>query len=167
MEGHAIAILAQTILAQDVFSLLFSIPCKMLLHAAQGMAHGAGSRWLAPGVARAETTRGEMVQGNPTDKERSLSVTFQTRSGRRAVCGRPPHLRHTSKPPVQVAADAVGEIERLKAAIAALGEQKALYEAEVAEAATVDAPPVAPQVTNFRNGSLRWCWKATLCAQPQ
>ena len=37
----------------------------------------------------------------------------------------PPPLRHTSKPPEQVAADAVGEIERLKAAIAALGDSTA------------------------------------------
>ena len=37
----------------------------------------------------------------------------------------PPLLRHTSKPPEQVAADAVGEIERLKAAIAALGDSTA------------------------------------------
>ena len=39
--------------------------------------------------------------------------------------GGPPPLRHTSKPPEQVAADVVGEIERLKAAIPALGDSGA------------------------------------------
>ena len=53
-----------------------------------------------------------MVQGNPTDKERSLSFTFLT--------GAP-----KSKPPEQVAADVVGEIERLKAAIAAFRDSTA------------------------------------------
>ena len=52
------------------------------------MAPSAGSRWLVPGVARAETTFCAMVQGNPTVQERSVSFTFQTQSGWRAVCRR-------------------------------------------------------------------------------
>ena len=76
-----------------------------------------------PGIARAETTFCEMVQGNATVQERSF-VTFQTQSGWRAAFV-PPPLRHTSKPPEQVAAGAVGEIERSKAAIEALGDSTA------------------------------------------
>ena len=38
----------------------------------------------------------------------------------------PPLLRQVSKPPEKVAADAIGEIQRLQAAIAALGDSTAL-----------------------------------------
>ena len=51
-------------------------------------------------------------RGSPTVKERSLSVTCQTGPAGRQSAGAPPPLRHTSKPPEQVAADAVGEIDR-------------------------------------------------------
>ena len=105
------------------------------------MAHSAGSRWLAPGVARAENTLCEMVQGNPTVQERNPlrhipdPVRLEGQSA-----GVPPPLRHTSKPPEQVAADVVGEIERLKAAIAALGDSTAHANPRVAQARALVRP---------------------------
>ena len=130
----------------------FCIPCQSLLHAAQGMA-SAGSRRLAPSIAGAETTFCEMVQGNATVQERSF-VQFQTHSGWRAAS-----RRATTSSSHEQASRASGhqcgwEIERLKAAIEALGDSTAhvnpLKEALRFAQARVSVRPVEERVESCK-----------------
>ena len=70
-----------------------------------------------------------------------------------SVCA-PPHLRHATKPPEKAAADAVEEIERLKAAISALGESsmlsKPLREALRAAQVRASVPPIQERVDSCK-----------------
>ena len=54
-------------------------------------------------------------------RQPAIPQSFQGQS-----VGTPPPLRQVSKPPEKIAADVVGEIERLQAAMAALGDLTAL-----------------------------------------
>ena len=98
--------------------------------------------WLQ--VLRGATAFSEMVQ-SPRAQFRHVPDPVQLV---------PPPLRHTSKPPEQVAAHAVGEIERLKAAIAALGDSTAhanpLKEALRVAQARASARPVEERVESCK-----------------
>ena len=85
------------------------------------------------------------VQGSPNRR-----VQIRQSGSPQLSRGQPPPLRQVSKPPEKVAADAVGEIERLQAAIGALGDSTALVkpvqEAFRVAQARASVPPIQERV---------------------
>ena len=94
--------------------------------------------------------KGQVLSRVPTGRWRSRQFGFpQSNQG-----PTPPPLRQVSKPPEKVAADAIGEIQRLQAAIAALGDStalvKPLQEALPVAQARASVPPSQERVDSCK-----------------
>ena len=101
------------------------------------------NRWQAPGTEWVQILRGprppsvkwpkagqqqQRQTGGPSHPAKGQNVPIaNARVPRQSLPGpMPPPLRQVSKPPEKIAADAIGEIQRLQAAITALGDSTAL-----------------------------------------